>query len=81
MSFKLTPNQSLRKRLRRVMSKQIDSAKAHLSGSNRSSRDSAIHKTRKTIKRLRAVLRLVRPVIRADTYRKGNVALQMWLDR
>jgi CHAD domain-containing protein len=76
MSFKLKPEESLRKGVRRIARKQMDDAMELLTGPKQESRDEAVHEVRKSFKKLRAVLRLVRPVIGARTYRKGNTCLR-----
>jgi CHAD domain-containing protein len=72
MSFKLKSGQSLRKGLRRVARQQMDFALGQLSGKHKGSRGEAVHEARKSFKRLRALLRLVRPVIGEKTYRAEN---------
>jgi CHAD domain-containing protein len=76
MSFKLKPNESLRKGLRRIIRKQIDGALKVLTAARRKARDEAVHEARKSIKKVRAVLRLIRPEIGSGTYRKANTALR-----
>src|SRR5262249_40401169 len=63
MSFELRPDESLRKNIRRIARKQMDDALEMLTAAHPGSRDEAVHEARKCFKKVRAVLRLVRPVI------------------
>lgn len=73
MSFELKPGQSLRKGIRRIVRKQIDDALAELAGEPR---DEAVHEARKCFKKVRAMLRLVRPAIGVKTYRAENTCFR-----
>src|SRR5262245_48872953 len=48
----------------------------HASGRSRETRDTAVHEARKSLKKLRALLRLVRPALGEHTYRRENVAFR-----
>jgi CHAD domain-containing protein len=63
MSFQLKSDQSVRKNLRRIVRKQIDGALEELNGSSSGSRDDAVHNARISLKKVRAILRLVRPIV------------------
>lgn len=76
MSFELKPDMSLRKNLRRIARQQIDDALEVMTGDRQGSRDEAVHEARKCFKRIRALLRLVRPVIGEATYRKENTCFR-----
>jgi CHAD domain-containing protein len=76
MSFQLRPAKSLRKNLRRIVQKQIDAVLEELTGTHRGPRDAAVHEARKSLKKTRAVLRLVRPVIAAKDFRRENTSLR-----
>ncbi len=76
MSFELKPDESLRKGIRRIARKQMDDALGELTGAHEGSRDEAVHEARKGFKRIRAVLRLVRPVIGEKTYRGENTCFR-----
>jgi CHAD domain-containing protein len=76
VSFELKPDESLRKGLRRIVRKQVDDALQELTGTHKGSRDEAVHEARKSLKKARAVLRLVRPVIGAKTYRQENICFR-----
>lgn len=72
MSFELRSGESVRKNIRRIVRKQLDNALEELTGEQKGQRDEAVHEVRKCFKRVRAVLRLVRPVIGTKTYRAEN---------
>lgn len=76
MSFELKTGESLRKSVRRIARKQMSEALAHLVGSNREARDVAVHEARKCFKKIRAVLRLVRPEISEKRFHKENVCFR-----
>jgi CHAD domain-containing protein len=76
MSFELKPQESLHKGIRRIVRKQLDGALEHLTGRHQGSRDEAVHEARKGFKKIRAVLRLVRPVLGAKTYRQENTCFR-----
>ena len=73
MSFEMNPEESLRKNVRRIARNQMEGASKHLSGPYKGSRDEAVHEARKRFKKIRAVLRLVRPVIDEKGYREENI--------
>jgi CHAD domain-containing protein len=76
MSFELKPQQSVRKNIRRIVRKQLDEASDHLTGPHQGGRDEAVHEVRKVFKKVRAVLRLVRPAIGEKTYRAENICFR-----
>jgi CHAD domain-containing protein len=76
MSFELKPDESLRKGIRRIVRKQMDQALEYLTGPHKGSRDEAVHEARKCFKKIRAVLRLVRPAIGEQRYRKENICFR-----
>jgi CHAD domain-containing protein len=76
MSFKLKLGQSLRKSLQRIAREQMDDALDELTGARKSSRDRAVHDARKAFKRIRAVLRLVRPEVGKPVYREANLCFR-----
>jgi CHAD domain-containing protein len=76
MSFELRPAESLRKGIHRIVRKQMDNALEQLTGPHSGSRDEAVHEARKCFKRIRGVLRLVRPVIGAKAYRQENTCFR-----
>jgi CHAD domain-containing protein len=72
MSFELKPDKSLRKNIRRIARKRIDGALEVLTRARKRPRDEAVHEARKAFKKIRALLRLVRPEIGERSYRKEN---------
>ncbi len=58
MAYRLERGESVIKGLKRVVRDEIESASAHLAGQKKTSRDEAIHEARKSIKKVRALLRL-----------------------
>lgn len=58
MAYRLERNESVLRGLKRVVRDEIESASAVLSGRKEISRDRAIHEARKSIKKIRALLRL-----------------------
>jgi CHAD domain-containing protein len=76
MSFELKPGQSVRKGVRRLAREQMDDALAQLAAPRSGARDNAVHEIRKALKKVRAVLRLVRPVIAKRAFRAENTCLR-----
>ncbi|SRR5579883_1013831 len=76
MSFELRTGESLRKGIRRIVRKQLDDALEELTGEDKGPRDEAVHEARKCFKKVRAVLRLVRPVIGTKAYRAENTCFR-----
>ena len=76
MSFALRPEESLRKGIRRMARKEMEYAQAQVTKTANGSRDAAVHEARKCFKRLRALLRLVRPAISVRTYQEENTAFR-----
>jgi len=72
MSFELRAEKSLPKNVRRIAKKQMEAALEELEGGHKDSRDEVVHEARKSLKKIRAVLRLVRPVIGEKSYRREN---------
>jgi CHAD domain-containing protein len=72
MSFELKPNKSLQKNFRRLARKQIEGALDALTRARKRPRDEAVHEARKSFKKIRALLRLVRAEIGERTYREEN---------
>jgi CHAD domain-containing protein len=61
MAYRLKRGESVITGLKRVAREEMEEAGAQLSGNNRPSRDEAIHDARKSIKKVRALLRLASP--------------------
>src|SRR5262245_11213981 len=76
MSFKIKADKSLGKNLRRIVRKQIGGALDELTGARGKTKDEAVHEARKAMKKVRAVLRLVRSEIGNGTYRRANASLR-----
>jgi CHAD domain-containing protein len=71
-AFRLSPGQPVPDELRRVAQGRIDHALDELRGASGSSREEAVHEARKDMKKLRALLRLVRAELGDDLYRSEN---------
>jgi CHAD domain-containing protein len=76
MSFQLQPEESLRKAFRRIVRKQMDAVLEELTGPRKGPRDEAVHEARKSLKKIRTVLRLIRLVIGEKTYRRENTCFR-----
>jgi CHAD domain-containing protein len=75
MSYRLEKGEPVAGGLKRVVRHEIDSAASHLRGDSKASRDQAIHEARKSIKKVRAILKLVRPEL-GDIYAPENAKLR-----
>jgi CHAD domain-containing protein len=71
-AFRLSPGQPVPDELRRAAHGRIDHALDELRGDSDSSREEAVHEARKDMKKLRALLRLVRAELGDDIYRAEN---------
>ena len=80
MAFGLKPEESLRKSVRRIARKEMDYAQAQVTMTANGTRDAAVHEARKSGKKLRALLRLVRPALaRLTVARKiAAITLAVW---
>jgi CHAD domain-containing protein len=67
---------ALRKNLRRIATKETDDALEQLTAGHQGSGDEAVHEARKSFKKIRAVLRLVRPKIGEGAYRRENLCFR-----
>ncbi len=63
MGYRLVQDEALPRGLKRIARDEIDSAIAHLVTKDPSKRDFAIHEARKSIKKLRGLLRMLEPVL------------------
>jgi len=61
MSYRLKTSESLREGIKRIAREEIESAESVLRRTSATNRDKAIHEARKSIKKARALLRLIRP--------------------
>jgi CHAD domain-containing protein len=76
MSFELRAGEGLRDGVRRIAKSELEKVSEQVGGSSRGSRDTMVHEARKSLKRVRAVLRLVRPAIPKKVYRRENTAFR-----
>lgn len=76
MSFALKSDESLRRGVRRIARKEMEHAREQMAGTSNGSRDAAVHEARKCFKKVRALLRLMRPAISTQNYRYENTALR-----
>jgi CHAD domain-containing protein len=74
MAYRLEANEPVPKGLRRIVREEIDSSAEYLTGKKAGGPDEAIHEARKSIKKIRAVLRLVQPEL-VEVYKKENATL------
>jgi CHAD domain-containing protein len=71
-SFRIDPGEPVPDEVRRVAQGRIDHALDELRGKSDSSREEAVHEARKDMKKLRALLRLVRGELGERVYRSEN---------
>jgi CHAD domain-containing protein len=76
VSFELEVNESVEAGIRRVVDEQLDSALDELRAADAKSADKAVHAARKRFKRIRALVRLVRPQIGDDVFDRENAAFR-----
>jgi CHAD domain-containing protein len=76
VSFELRAGETLRHDIHRIAGKEIEKVREYMNGSSRGSRDEMVHEVRKSLKKLRTILRLVRPGIRGKIYRRENRAFR-----
>ncbi len=76
MSFELKSGERLRRSVRRIARQQIDSAVEEITQLTQRGGDKHVHEIRKACKKLRALLRLVRPVLADATYRAENACFR-----
>lgn len=70
MGFRLKSGQAISNEVRRIVLKQLDLATSELTAIGDPESDEAIHDARRRVKKIRAVIRLVRPVLDKE-YRTG----------
>jgi CHAD domain-containing protein len=75
-SFRLDPREPVPDEVRRVVHGRIDHALDELRGKSDSSREDAVHEARKDMKKLRALLRLVRGELGDRVYRQENASFR-----
>src|SRR5579871_2679578 len=74
MNYKLKPGEELDAGIRRIARKQVAHARALLGRGGGESGGESIHEARKWLKKIRALLRLVRPALDIAEYRRQNEA-------
>jgi CHAD domain-containing protein len=72
MSFALKADESAAKGVKRLVRKQIEKAVEGLTGKSGGEQEEAVHDARKRFKKVRALLRLVRPELGEKVYRREN---------
>ena len=70
MGFRLKSGQAISNEIRRIVLRQLDLATSELKAIGDPESDEAIHDARRRVKKIRAVIRLVRPVL-DKSYRTG----------
>jgi CHAD domain-containing protein len=73
MSFELRLDKPLRKEIRRIVKNQLEKVLEEIDRAPQDAVDEAVHEARKCLKKVRAVLRLVRPKIGESEYHAQNV--------
>lgn len=74
MAYRLKLKEPLAKGVRRIAGEQLGNAAARLEGG--SNPETSVHEARKSLKRTRALLRLVRPGLGETDFRKSNTRLR-----
>jgi CHAD domain-containing protein len=81
MAYRLKKGESISEGVKRIVHEETESAIAELSHASRKKRDEGIHEARKSIKKIRGLLRMVRPelgrVYRAENTRLGDVGRKL----
>ena len=70
MSYRLKPGRSISNEVKRLVDKQLALAVDELRAIGDRRSDDAIHEARRHVKTMRAVLRLVQPVLRGEFVRR-----------
>src|SRR5437762_7941070 len=76
MSFELKPDESVRKGIKGVARKQVDRFLESMRETSQASRDEAVHEARRSMKKIRALLRFVRPEIGDGSYSQENACFR-----
>jgi CHAD domain-containing protein len=61
MAYRLKSKESVPEGIKRIAKEEFEAALEQLNGKSRANRDDAVHEARKSVKKIRAVLRLMRP--------------------
>jgi CHAD domain-containing protein len=75
MAYRLKKGEPIAGGLKRIVRDEIESAASHLRGERNADRDEAIHEARKSIKKVRAILKLTRAEL-GDIYTQENAKLR-----
>lgn len=75
-AFRLSPGEPVPDEVRRVARGRIDHAIDELRGRSQNSREEAVHEARKDMKKLRALLRLVRGQLGDEVYSRENTCFR-----
>jgi CHAD domain-containing protein len=75
-SYRLRDDETVPKGIARIARGRIDHAIEELEGKTDSSSEEAVHEARKDMKKLRALMRLVRDEVRGDVYRRENACFR-----
>jgi CHAD domain-containing protein len=76
VSYRLSQDEPVADGLKRVFLEELASAAQSLARTNQPDRDKAVHEARKSVKKLRAILRLVRPHLDAAAFDRDNNVLR-----
>ncbi|MBV9223947.1 MAG: CHAD domain-containing protein [Acidobacteriaceae bacterium] len=76
MAYRFNAEQPVPHEVRRILLEEIDSAVDELTKHKNKDRDESIHEARKSVKKVRGLLRLVAPLIGKGTFRKENEHLR-----
>jgi len=74
MAFRLVPGTDITRNVREIGTEQIDHSLKKFSG--KSNKTKAVHETRKSMKRLRALLHLIKPAMRRADFRRDEARLK-----
>jgi len=75
MAYRLKPSESVPQGIRRIATEQLDQAIEHLESED-DSQDEHVHEARKSMKRLRALARLVRAELGDEIFRRENACFR-----
>jgi CHAD domain-containing protein len=76
MAYQLKSQESVSTGIKRIADEQLDKALYQLTGKAGTTQAEAVHESRKRLKQIRAVLRLIRDEIGLETYRRENIAFR-----
>ena len=76
MAFRLKDGEPVSKGVKRLAAKELDKAIEVLSARGKGDRDETVHDARKRLKKVRALLRLVRDEVGESVYKAENAALR-----